>query len=176
MEFSLGGARDTLQVDVGIGDVMEPCALSIDIPSELGFPTIRMPAYAKELVVAEKLEAMVTLGIRNSRMKDFYDIRDLSRKFEFDGAQLARSIRATFLRRQTIVPTDAPLALTRDFSSERTKQQQWIGFLRKGNIATSDDNLESTIDELSLFLMPPLKAVSLDVAFSLFWTPKNGWI
>jgi Nucleotidyl transferase AbiEii toxin, Type IV TA system len=31
-------------------------------------------SYTREPVVAEKLEAMVKLGIANSRMKDFYDL------------------------------------------------------------------------------------------------------
>ena len=38
-------------------------------------PTPRLRAYPPETVVAEKVQAMVALGMLNSRMKDFFDVR-----------------------------------------------------------------------------------------------------
>jgi hypothetical protein len=66
----------------------------------------------RETVVAEKVEAMVKLGLANSRMKDFHDVAVLSRLFAFDGALLVRAIRATFARRGTQLPEWPPIALT----------------------------------------------------------------
>ena len=77
----------------------------------------------RESVVAEKWEAVVSLGFGNSRMKDFFDLRLLSRAFAFEGATLAAAIAATFARRDTALPLDPPIAFTPAFTSEATKQQ-----------------------------------------------------
>jgi nucleotidyltransferase AbiEii toxin of type IV toxin-antitoxin system len=61
-------------------------------------------AYPKETVVAEKLEALVKLGIANTRMKDFYDLEVLSRTFSFEGKTLAQAIQNTFQKRGTDLP------------------------------------------------------------------------
>ena len=68
--------------------------------------------YPRETVVAEKFQAMVMLGIANSRMNDFYDIWSLARTFEFSGPSLSSAIRATFERRQTDLPSKPPLRFT----------------------------------------------------------------
>ncbi len=78
-------AQVRLQVDVGFGDAITPEALVVEIPALLDFPAPRLRAYPRETVVAEKLEAMVKLGMANSRMKDFYDIAVLARSFPFQG-------------------------------------------------------------------------------------------
>ena len=95
---SLDGARLLLQVDVGFGDAVEPPP-----PVELTFPVLlpadapRLRAYSPEAVVAEKLHAMVLLGIANSRMKDFYDLCTIAESFDLP--TLARSVRVSFERR-----------------------------------------------------------------------------
>src|SRR3546814_4809860 len=74
----------------------------------LDLPAPRLRAYARETVIAEKLQAMVALGRANSRMKDFYDLWILKRSFSFDDDRLARAIAATFARRGTALPTEPP--------------------------------------------------------------------
>ena len=96
---SISGARIAVMVDVGFGDALEPGAELIDYPTLLDLPTPRLRAYARETVIAEKFQAMVVLGRANSRMKDFYDIWQLSQSFAFDDSRLARAIAATFAYR-----------------------------------------------------------------------------
>jgi predicted nucleotidyltransferase component of viral defense system len=91
----------------------------------LDFPIARLRAYAKETVVAEKLEALVKLGMVNTRMKEFYDLWILAREFEFSGASLCKAIEATFQRRETEIPLGEPLALTQEFSDDPQKRRQW---------------------------------------------------
>lgn len=73
----IAGATVRLQVDVGFGDVITPGAIEVDFTTLLEFPAPRLRTYPRETVVAEKLEAMVQLGLANSRMKDFYDFKSL---------------------------------------------------------------------------------------------------
>ena len=77
--------RIKVQIDVGFGDVITPAAVEIDYPSLLDMPSARLKAYNRETVIAEKLEAIVSLGLRNSRMKDYYDLLMMSAEYEFEG-------------------------------------------------------------------------------------------
>ena len=101
----LGKARIPLQIDVGFGDAVTPPPQEIAFPTMLDFPAPPLRAYRPETVIAEKFHAMVDLGLRNTRMKDFYDVWKLSQQFEFDGETMVEAIRATFSRRQTVRKT-----------------------------------------------------------------------
>lgn len=70
----LDTARCMIQLDVAFGDVISPSFLSIIFPTLLDMPAPRLQGYSMESTIAEKFEAMVKLGVLNSRMKDFYDI------------------------------------------------------------------------------------------------------
>ena len=86
-------AKIPIQIDIGFGDIVTPAPSRTDYPTLLEFPGPRLLAYPKETVVAEKLEALVKLGIANTRMKDFYDLEVLSRTFAFEGKTLAQAMR-----------------------------------------------------------------------------------
>ncbi|MCB2022370.1 MAG: nucleotidyl transferase AbiEii/AbiGii toxin family protein, partial [Burkholderiaceae bacterium] len=96
---TLSGARIPIVVDVGFGDAIEPGAEDIDLPVLLDMPSPRLRAYPLETVIAEKLHAMVLLGMANSRMKDYYDVWMLTRSFALDPVRLRRAVDATFARR-----------------------------------------------------------------------------
>lgn len=125
---ALSGARVPVVVDVGFGDAVEPGVEEIDLPVLLDMPSPRLRAYAQETVIAEKLHALVTLGLANSRMKDYYDVWMLLRTFEMDRGRLRQAIDATFARRGTPVPTTTPEGLSDAFAADPGKQGQWQAF------------------------------------------------
>ena len=125
---SLAGARIPVAVDIGFGDATEPGLGEVDLPVLLDQPKPNIRGYAPETVVAEKLQAMVSLGLANSRMKDFYDVWTLMDSGAVDDDRLARAIAATFRRRGTPVPDETPLALTESFATDAVKQRQWDAF------------------------------------------------
>lgn len=168
----LGTARITVQVDIGFGDAVTPMAEPITIPALLEFPEPNLLGYPKETVIAEKFEAMVKLGIANSRMKDFLDLKLLIAEFEFDGAILQQALMATFERRQTRFPTDLPLALTEEFAADKSKQTQWSSFLRTTGLDDSDDLKEIT-DFLAVFFLPLIKASREEKKFNCVWNLKK---
>lgn len=169
----LGNARIPLQVDIGFGDAVTPEPQTVTYPTLLEFPAPRLQAYPRETVVAEKFQAMVQLGMANSRMKDFYDVWTLARQFKFDGQQLCDSIRATFERRQTALPATAPLALTIEFSADRNKSIQWNAFLRKGRLLDSPPTLDEVVKLLKSFLMPPTLAIVANETWNRIWTDQE---
>ncbi len=97
-------AKIPIQIDIGFGDIVTPAPSETSYPALLEFPGPRLLAYPKETVVAEKFEALVKLGIANTRMKDFYDLEVLSRTFAFEGKTLAQAIHNTFQKRGTDLP------------------------------------------------------------------------
>lgn len=171
----LAGAQIPIQIDIGFGDAVTPRPIDVEFPTLLNFPAPRVRTYSRETVVAEKFQAMVMLGIANSRMKDFYDLWFLSQKFTFEGDALCKAIKATFERRQTSVPLSTPLALTPEFSLDKAKLTQWKAFLRKGKLTSDDLTLTEAIAILQNFLMPPSLAVANGEAFLKVWHPAGSW-
>src|SRR5690242_4474035 len=117
LEARLGKIRIPLQVDIGFGDAVTPEAQQEEFPTLLDFPAPILLAYPRETAIAEKFEAIVNLGLTNSRMKDYYDIWLLSQQFDFHGANLMRAIEATFRRRRTVLPNEPPIDWSIEFVS-----------------------------------------------------------
>ncbi len=172
---TLGRARIDLQVDVGFGDAVTPSPDVVDFPSLLDFPPPRIRAYPQETVIAEKYQAMVQLGIANSRMKDFFDIWIMARDFPFDGRTLSEAIRATFQRRQTSVPASPPMALRADFGEDIAKGQQWQAFATRSGTMSSVPTLALVVEDLAKFLMPPSQAVAGGKEFLERWDAGGPW-
>lgn len=170
----LAGARVPLQVDVGFGDAVVPPPERVDYPTLLDFPPPRMRAYPRETVVAEKFQALVALGIANTRMKDFYDLWVLARRFAFDGARLSKAMAATFERRRTAIPAEPPLALTQGFHGDPAKRTQWRAFLRRGTVA-EEAELGAVVDLIRTFLMPPARAAQAGARSPGTWRPGGPW-
>ncbi|MEO8352055.1 MAG: nucleotidyl transferase AbiEii/AbiGii toxin family protein, partial [Chthoniobacteraceae bacterium] len=155
-------ARIPMQVDIGFGDAITPDAIWCDYPTLLDAPPPHLRAYPRETVVAEKLEAIVSLGMANSRMKDFYDLIVLAHEFEFGGAQLAAAIRATFHRRQTGLPTERPLGLSEDFAVDTSKRTQWSAFRRRQFITDAPAELTDAVTLVRAFVEPVLMAAAAE--------------
>jgi predicted nucleotidyltransferase component of viral defense system len=170
----LAGARVPLQVDIGFGDAVVPPPETIDYPSLLDLPPPRLRAYPREVAVAEKLQALVQLGMANTRMKDFYDLWMLARQFDFEGERVAQAIAATFERRRTPIPAEAPLALTSEFHADAAKLTQWRAFLRRGSV-TEAPELATVVELIAVFVMPPAAAARAGGAFASRWQKGGPW-
>lgn len=169
----LAGARIPLQVDVAFGDVVSPAPELIKYPTMLDLPAPSLWAYPPEPVVAEKFQAMVALGMANSRMKDLYDVWALAERMRFEGSRLRGAIEATFRRRRTPVPSDAPVVLTAEFHDDRAKQVQWSAFLDRTGLTAPD--LQAVTARLQAFLLPPATSIARGVPFDLMWPPGGPW-
>ena len=167
----LGKAKVPIQIDVGAGDMVTPAPESSVFPALLDFPAPHIRSYSVYTVVAEKFEAMVKLGITNSRMKDFYDLWFLSRRFDFDGPTLRQAIHATFARRQTVLSDKLPYPLTDAFGKEETKQTQWTAFLGKNKLTGPSRQFADVVVLLRQFIGPVLK----NATPSNRWKPAAGW-
>lgn len=171
----LGSMPIRLQVDVGFGDQVVPAPQSTEFPALLAEhgPVIR--SYSPETVIAEKLNAMIVLGMANSRMKDYFDIWMLSRNFTVEAEVLRAAIRQTFGNRGTELPQHEPIALGPDFFNNESKQGQWKGFLRKQRRLSLVPGLAEVIEVLRTFLLPILSEINADILTVKTWSPEQGW-
>jgi hypothetical protein len=132
---TLDGARCTVQIDVGYGDAVTPAAELVQFPAllaDIAPPSFRAhPVYT---VIAEKYEAIVSLGMANMRLKDYFDLWFLATHAEIDETILRQAVQATFARRRTEVPQAAPTGLSDAFATSPIKQQQWRAFLAKSKL------------------------------------------
>jgi predicted nucleotidyltransferase component of viral defense system len=149
---TVGGARVRIAIDIGFGDAVEPQTADVELPALLDLPAPRLRTYPREAVIAEKFQAMVALGRANSRMKDIYDIWLLARAYRFEGDALARAIAATFARRKTAIPDEAPDGLTSGFANDPAKMRQWRSFI--DGIEVTFVPLAAVIQQLADLLMP----------------------
>jgi predicted nucleotidyltransferase component of viral defense system len=169
---TLEHAKIRMRIDVGFGDAVQPEPRIGEFPTilkQIDTPVLRM--YPPEVVIAEKLHAMVVLDIRNSRMKDFYDLWYLSRTQSFDLLLLRESLEATFERRATPLPTEIPFALTEGFLLDETKILQWRGFLRRLQLATRTPDLLTVGQSIAEFVSPVLR----ESRKNRTWRGDRGW-
>ena len=172
----LGNMRIPVQVDIGFGDVVTPKAEKIEYPTMLDLPAPRIRACPQSTVIAEKFHAMVTLGIANSRMKDFYDLYVLANRFAFDGAILVKAVKATFKRRKTAVPYVTPMALSGEFGSDSAKNIQWNAFVRKSGIRQRAPAFLEMLAALREFLLPVMKAAADQNSMPGEWKAGGPWV
>jgi hypothetical protein len=171
----LGGARVPVRVDIGFGDAITPKPELADYPALLDLPKPRLMVYPRETVVAEKFEAMVTLGLTNSRMKDFHDVAVLASHFAFDGKPLAKALAATFKRRGTPLPKGPPPAFTDAFTKRPETVALWKAFVTRESIQKEFSDLDAIIRLLRSFLLQPVAAALDNTTFDQHWPPGGPW-
>lgn len=169
LEGRLGTGRVLLQIDIGSGDAITPGPEECAFPTLLDFPAPRVRAYPVYTVVAEKFEAMVSLGVRNTRMKDFHDLWFLPCRFDFDGATLHRAIAATFARRGTALHGEL-LPLTTGFAADRERQVQWRAFLTRNGLDAPPIVFSILMSALRAFVGPALQPTTK------LWRAGIGWV
>lgn len=170
----LDGARFKLQLDIGVDDAVVPDPEWVEYPTLLDLEAPRILAYIPATAVAEKFEAMVKLGAANSRMKDFYDIWLLASTRDFEGAELASALRATFTRRGTALPTVRPLALTPAFYDDPAVQDRWRAFAARSGDGVPAD-LRGVCDAIDTFVMRAAAAAAAGQTFTEAWVIGEGW-
>ena len=161
LQARLGAARIGVQIDIGIGDAVVPGPQWLEYPGLLDLPRPRLRGYPREVVVAEKLHAIITLGMRNSRMKDYFDVHALRREGRMGFGQLASAIAATFERRRTGIPSATPSGLSDAFSESTANQARWRASLDRNRLQAP--SLHDVVREVRNGLAQPLEEALMKV-------------
>jgi hypothetical protein len=171
---NLGDIRLFLQIDISFGDVVIPGPGKVKYPVLLDFPEPELDGYTMESTVAEKFQAMVKLGLLNSRMKDFYDIWFLSRTFHFSGETLIEAIEKTFEKRKTSLINE-PTVFNLTYMKDDTKQAQWKGFIEKTKLTNAPSSFEDVAATVKVFLQPIVDSIISKQMFQSSWIPPGPW-
>lgn len=175
LSATLAGARIPMQIDIGFGDAVYPEPEFASFPVLLPMEAPRIRAYPREATIAEKFNAMVVLDIRNSRMKDLYDIWFMATTWEFDMEPLRAAIIASFERRGVLLPKETPFALTDEFLNDAQKRQQWNAFASRLNPGSIIPRLDEVGAVLRGFLMPCIVADNREKELAGHWRPDSSW-
>ena len=167
----IGSARNTIQIDFGFGDIVTPHPLQMDYPTLLDNQSVKVLAYSKDTIVAEKFEAIVKLTTFNTRMKDFYDVSFLANEFDFVGAVLQEAISKTFDRRQTSLHSSEEF-LSSNFGDNGNFQRQWEAFKKRTRLSAKQD-FGRVFAQVRSFLAPLVKAELNGSTMSLIWKGKT---
>lgn len=156
----MDGARCPIQVDIGYGDAVTPAPEPAEYPvmlSDTPVPILRV--YPRYTVIAEKFEALISLGMINTRLKDCFDLWVILTTAELDQNLLGEAIAATLARRKTNPPSSLPVGLSEEFSADAKKIAQWNAFVKKNQLdAPSLDVVVAILrDKLAKFVSQGLE-------------------
>lgn len=159
-----------VSVDIGFGDIIHPDRVMMDFPVLLDMEVPHIYGYSLASVIAEKFEAIVSLGYVNSRYKDFYDIFVLIRNFDFDGAEVSEALKETFNHRGTIF--DDIVAFEPGFSDDDTRVLRWNAFVKKKRAMMKEGFIE-VVEEMKNFLEPIVQHLLADKPFEGKWDAEE---
>lgn len=171
----LGESDIPIQVDVGFGNAIVPGPEEKEYRTILGDPAPRILAYPPESVVAEKTHAMVILGRRNSRFKDFYDVYAMAGAFHFERTTLVQAVEATFDRRRTPVQAELPEALAAPFYSDESRASQWRAYVTRNGLSDAPADFAQVGDRIVAFLQPLWADLGTGSATAGDWQGGGPW-
>ncbi len=172
VECKLDTASIIVQIDIGFGDSVYPNPQFQTLPVILNQPAPVLLCYSLESAIAEKLDAMIKHGEMNSRMKDFYDVWQLSRQHEFDGLMLSEAIKRTIFNRDVALPVSV-VAFTEVFAVD--KQPLWTAFRKRLGLEYIPTDFRIVVRGVSDFLQPVLASLTIEYLFDKYWSTLYRW-
>ena len=150
----LENSKVRIQIDIGFGDKMIGEPTKIEFPTLLNLPAPQIKVYSIETAIAEKFEAIVSLQLLTSRLKDFYDILFFAENYSFNKLSLKESIEETFKHRGTDITLKNNIYKDK-FKYDTQLQKNWIAFLERNKLTTETD-FAVTVEKIKSFLEPAL--------------------
>lgn len=166
----LNKTKVPVSIDIGFGDVVYPGKMKMQFPVLMDMEVPEVYAYSIYSVIAEKFEAFVSLGLANSRYKDFYDIYVLADNYDLNGMELMNAIIETFTHRGTNF--DDIAAFDDDFAKDKTRQERWRAFLKKKKALVKVE-FEETMQLLKELLLPIVDSIHNNISFEQTWSKET---
>ena len=118
----------------------------------LDFPPPEIQVYSIETAMAEKFEAIVSLQLQTSRMKDFYDVLFFAEHYKFKKDILLNAILTTFNNRSTALE-QRKVIYEDTFKSDDQLQKLWVAFLKRNKLE-SDNSFPYVANKIHSFIEP----------------------
>ena len=149
METEFDGVRTPLKVDISTGDVITPKEIQYSFKLMLEERSINVWAYNLETVLAEKLETVISRGITNTRMRDYYDIHILIKLYgnTLNGKVLGEALLATAKKRETEYHLNDAQEIFDEIQNDSNMQKLWKSYQKKFSYA-SDISWEMVMESV----------------------------
>lgn len=118
-----------LSIDIATGDLITPCEIEYDYKMIFEDRSLKIMTYNIESIIAEKFQTVISRGILNSRMKDYYDLYYLLTYKEISKKNFKNAIIRTFEKRETDI-NDIDRVLTEIKTSDFIKEL-WITYSKQ---------------------------------------------
>ncbi len=166
----LDRTRIPVSIDIGFGDIIYPDRIKMDYPTLLDDDAAHLYAYSMESIIAEKFEAIVSLGEVNGRMKDFYDICSIAMREDFNGKTLQSAVQETFQHRNTRL--DRIAAFEAGFCEDPVRASRWRGFLKRKSVMKQIE-FQDAVDQIKNFLNPVVNAIRNNSTYEKTWKHES---
>ncbi len=148
----LENSRERMQLDIGFGDTITAGPVEIEFPTLLDFPAPKLKVYSIETAIAEKFEAIVSLQLQTSRMKDFYDILFFAENYNFKKETLIQAITTTFNNRSTELEL-SKIVFEDKFKNDENFQKMCSAFLSRNKLENHKTFYE-VVSQIQSFIQP----------------------
>lgn len=159
-----------VSIDVGFGDIVYPNRIKMKFPSLLSMEEPIVYAYSLYSAIAEKFEAIVSLGYINSRYKDYYDIYVLASEFNLSGELLKEAVVETFSHRNTGFKD--MVVFEKTFINDSLRESRWNAFIKKKK-AMINLTFKETMSTIEILLEPIVDSINNNTEFLLNWDSLN---
>lgn len=133
VQASLGTMPIPMKIDISTGDVITPREIQYQYHLLLENRSIPLWTYNLETLLAEKLQTVLARGLLNTRMRDFYDLHELTHVYpdKFSPSILHNAFQATCNKRHTSSLLSNGLQIINDLRQDENLASLWKAYQRK---------------------------------------------
>ena len=134
---TLDNNKTYITVELTTGDVITPKEMKYNYNSIFEDKKIPIMSYTLETVLAEKFQTIVTRGLLNTRLKDFYDVYILinTKINELSKDNLIKAIKNTFERRETNIDMEQFNEVIKYLNDDKNMNNLWNEYVSKNPYA-----------------------------------------
>ena len=151
IDAHMGAMIIPIKLDISTGDIITPRAIEYDYRLMLEDRSIKLWSYNLETIFAEKLQTILSRGILNTRMRDFYDVYTLMLRYEdsIDIEVLKQAFMATCNKRNTKDLTISGTQILNSITHDDRLNSLWNSYQQKYEYAR-EISFEAAIDKAFL--------------------------
>jgi len=150
LDASIGKMIVPIKIDISTGDVITPGAIEYEYEALLENRSIRLWTYNLETILAEKLQTILSRGLLNTRMRDFYDIHILLLRFNnhLNKNIFREAFVATCKKRETTALLTGGDKIIETISTDEGLSKLWNSYQNKYSYA-EDISYQSIMESIS---------------------------
>lgn len=138
MDAKLENLIVPIKIDISTGDVITPREIRYEYPLLLEDKSIQLWSYNLETILAEKIQTILSRGLLNTRMRDFYDVTTLFDRYndQINYNDLLLAFDKTCSKRETLSLLEHYEEILCSISEDSTLQNLWKNYCRKYKYAS----------------------------------------